>query len=134
MAHCVGHRRVGVLMVAFAYVPADVGVSGELGTVRPASAGEHPDRCGVHAPRKTSAKSLSRLRRGRTEASGVGDQVLWGRGDLTSSQLALLEPSLPVGKKSGRLPARSRRQLIDGIRRRTMAPECTGFPGGTAWT
>jgi transposase len=47
-----------------------------------------------------------------------------GRGDLTDGQWARLELLLPQGKKSGRLPAWTRRQLIDGIRWRTR----TGAP------
>ncbi|WP_425461120.1 IS5 family transposase [Kitasatospora atroaurantiaca] len=47
-----------------------------------------------------------------------------GRGDLTSAQWARLEPLLPVGKKPGRPPVWSKRQLIDGIRWRTR----TGAP------
>ena len=39
-----------------------------------------------------------------------------GRGDLTNEQWAKLEPLLPKGKKSGRPPKHSKRQLIDGIR------------------
>jgi transposase len=38
------------------------------------------------------------------------------RADLTDGQWALLEPLLPKGKKSGRPPKWSKRQLIDGIR------------------
>jgi transposase len=48
-----------------------------------------------------------------------------GRGDLTDEQWERLEPLLPVGKKSGRPPKWSRRQLINGIRWRTRA--------GTPW-
>ena len=47
-----------------------------------------------------------------------------GRGDLTNEQWARLEPLLPKGKKSGRPPTWSKRQLIDGIRWRTR----TGAP------
>jgi transposase len=47
-----------------------------------------------------------------------------GRGDLTNGQWARLEPLLPVGKKPGRPPTWTRRQLIDGIRWRTR----TGAP------
>lgn len=47
------------------------------------------------------------------------------RGDLTDRQWARLEVLLPQGKKSGRPPTWSRRQLIDGIRWRTRA--------GTPW-
>ncbi|MFB6991316.1 transposase [Streptomyces sp. NPDC056178] len=47
-----------------------------------------------------------------------------GRGDLTNGQWARLEPLLPRGKKPGRPPTWSRRQLIDGIRWRTR----TGAP------
>jgi transposase len=43
------------------------------------------------------------------------------RHDLTDEQWAVLEPLLPVGKKPGRPPTWSRRQLIDGIRWRTRA-------------
>ncbi|WP_425587207.1 IS5 family transposase, partial [Streptomyces sedi] len=46
------------------------------------------------------------------------------RGDLTDAQWAGLEPLLPRGKKLGRPPTWSRRQLIDGIRFRTR----TGVP------
>ncbi|MFG2721836.1 transposase [Streptomyces sp. NPDC048416] len=47
-----------------------------------------------------------------------------GRGNLTNSQWARLEPLLPRGIKSGRPPVWTRRQLIDGIRWRTR----TGAP------
>jgi hypothetical protein len=53
---------------------------------------------------------------------------LMGRGDLTSEQWAGLEPLLPVGKKPGRPPVWSERQLINGIRWRTR----TGAPGVTS--
>lgn len=46
------------------------------------------------------------------------------RGDLTDAQWAVLEPLLPKGKKPGRPPIWTRRQLIDGIRWRTR----TGTP------
>ena len=47
-----------------------------------------------------------------------------GRGDLTNEQWTRLEPLLPKGKKSGRPPTWSKRQLINGIcwRTRTGAP------------
>jgi transposase len=41
------------------------------------------------------------------------------RHDLTDEQWAILAPLLPVGKKPGRRPKWTRRQLIDGIRFRT---------------
>jgi transposase len=47
-----------------------------------------------------------------------------GRGDLTNQQWARLAPLLPTGKKPGRPPTWSKRQLIDGIRWRTR----TGAP------
>ena len=47
-----------------------------------------------------------------------------GRADLTDAQWAVLEPLLPRGKKPGRPPDRTKRQLIDGIRWRTR----TGAP------
>jgi transposase len=47
-----------------------------------------------------------------------------GRGDLTNEQWARLEPLLPKGKKPGRPPTWSKRQLIDGIRWRSR----TGAP------
>src|ERR687887_473067 len=47
-----------------------------------------------------------------------------GRGDLTNQQWTRLAPLLPKGKKSGRPPTWSKRQLIDGIRWRTR----TGAP------
>ena len=40
---------------------------------------------------------------------------------MTEEQWARLEPLLPVGKKPGRPPVWSKRQLIDGIRWRTRA-------------
>lgn len=46
------------------------------------------------------------------------------RHDLTDGQWALLEPLLPVGRRSGRPPRWSKRQLIDGIRWRVR----TGAP------
>ncbi|MBF6302630.1 transposase, partial [Nocardia amamiensis] len=42
-----------------------------------------------------------------------------GRADLTDAQWARLEPLLPRGKKAGRPPKWTKRQLIDGIRWRT---------------
>ncbi|MGY2093627.1 IS5 family transposase [Nocardia gipuzkoensis] len=42
-----------------------------------------------------------------------------GRADLSDAQWARLEPLLPRAKKAGRPSQWSRRQLIDGIRRRT---------------
>ncbi|WP_407697305.1 IS5 family transposase [Streptomyces kebangsaanensis] len=42
-----------------------------------------------------------------------------GRGDLTNTQWDRLKPLLPLGKKQGRPPTWTRRQLIDGIRWRT---------------
>ncbi|WP_239341980.1 IS5 family transposase, partial [Frankia sp. CiP3] len=47
-----------------------------------------------------------------------------GRGDLTNAQWAVLEPLLPKGKKQGRPPVWTKRQLIDGIRWRIR----TGAP------
>ena len=47
-----------------------------------------------------------------------------GRSDLTDAQWAVLEPVLPRGKKPGRPPDRTKRQLIDGIRWRIR----TGAP------
>jgi transposase len=41
------------------------------------------------------------------------------RHDLTDKQWAILAPLLPVGKKPGRRPRWTKRQLIDGIRFRT---------------
>ena len=46
------------------------------------------------------------------------------RGDLSDAQWARLELLLPTGKKPGRPPIWTRRQLIDGIRWRTR----TGTP------
>ena len=51
-----------------------------------------------------------------------------GRADLTDAQWAVLEPLLPRGKKPGRPPERTKRQLIDGIRWRDCGP---GRRGGT---
>lgn len=55
------------------------------------------------------------------------------RHDLTDVQWAALEPLLPVGRRPGRPPTWTKRQLIDGIRWRTRVgapwrdiPECYG--------
>ncbi|WP_374103950.1 IS5 family transposase [Micromonospora sp. U56] len=55
------------------------------------------------------------------------------RHDLTDTQWAALEPLLPVGRRPGRPPTWTKRQLIDGIRWRTRVgapwrdiPECYG--------
>ena len=55
------------------------------------------------------------------------------RFDLTDAQWALLQPLLPTGKKPGRPPKWSKRQLIDGIRWRVRTgtpwrdvPDCYG--------
>ncbi len=48
-----------------------------------------------------------------------------GRSDLTDGQWAVLAPLLPVGRRPGRPPKWSKRQLIDGIRWRIRA--------GTPW-
>ncbi|MFE2441913.1 IS5 family transposase [Streptomyces sp. NPDC059426] len=62
-----------------------------------------------------------------------------GRHDLTNAQWAKLEPLLPAGKKSGRPPVHTKRQMIDGIRWRARAgapwrdvPERYG-PWGTVY-
>jgi transposase len=46
------------------------------------------------------------------------------RADLTDAQWAVLEPLLPAGRKPGRPPTWTKRQLIDGIRWRVR----TGAP------
>ncbi|MBI0383291.1 transposase, partial [Streptomyces albiflaviniger] len=58
---------------------------------------------------------------------------------MTNAQWAKLELRVPAGKKSGRPPVHTKRQLIDGIRRRTRAgapwrdvPERYG-PWGTVY-
>ena len=58
-----------------------------------------------------------------------------GRADLTDAQWAVLEPQLPRGKKPGRPPERTKRQLIDGIRWRTRtgAPWRDVPPGYGPW-
>src|SRR5690606_32124018 len=55
------------------------------------------------------------------------------RHDLTDAQWAALEPLLPVGRRPGRPPTWTKRQLIDGIRWRVRVgapwrdiPECYG--------
>jgi transposase len=44
-----------------------------------------------------------------------------GRHDPTDEQWSVLEPLLPIGRKPGRPPTWTKRQLIDGIRWRTRA-------------
>lgn len=58
-----------------------------------------------------------------------------GRADLTDAQWAVLEPLLPVGKKPGRPPKWTKRQLIDGIRWRVRvgAPWRDIPPGYGPW-
>ncbi|WP_459712959.1 IS5 family transposase [Actinophytocola sp. KF-1] len=58
-----------------------------------------------------------------------------GRADLSDAQWAVLEPLLPVGKKSGRPPRWSKRQLINGIRWRVRvgAPWRDLPPGYGPW-
>jgi transposase len=51
----------------------------------------------------------------------VASVMVAGRADLTDAQWTVLEPLLPVGKKPGRPPKWTRRQLIDGIRWRVRA-------------
>jgi transposase len=51
----------------------------------------------------------------------VASVVATGRADLTDAQWAILEPLLPVSKKSGRPPTWTKRQLINGIRWRVRA-------------
>jgi transposase len=46
----------------------------------------------------------------------VASVAATGRADLTDAQWMVLEPLLPVGKKPGRPPKWTKRQLIDGIR------------------
>ncbi len=55
------------------------------------------------------------------------------RHDLTDEQWAAIEPLLPVGRRPGRPPTWTKRQLIDGIRWRVRAstpwrdvPDCYG--------
>lgn len=75
------------------------------------------------------AQSESRIATWPTRACYESRSRSWmitcvGRGDLTTSQWSRLEPLLPQGKKPGRPPTWTRRQLIDGIRWRTR----TGAP------
>jgi len=54
----------------------------------------------------------------------VATLAVTGRADLTDAQWAALGPLLPRGKKPGRPPSWTKRQLIDGIRWRVR----TGAP------
>jgi transposase len=54
----------------------------------------------------------------------VATLTVTARADLTDAQWAVLEPLLPAGKKPGRPPTWTKRQLIDGIRWRVR----TGAP------
>jgi transposase len=63
----------------------------------------------------------------------VASVAVTRRFDLTDGQWVLLQPLLPVGKKPGRPPKWSKRQLIDGIRWRVRTgapwrdvPDCYG--------
>ena len=62
------------------------------------------------------------------------------RHDLTDAQWAALEPMLPVGRRPGRPPKWTKRQLIDGIRWRIRVgapwrhvPECYGSSWAAAY-
>jgi transposase len=46
-------------------------------------------------------------------------ESIGARKDLTDRQWRILEPLLPRGKRPGRPPKWTRRQLLNGIRRRT---------------
>jgi transposase len=61
----------------------------------------------------------------KTSGDLVTSVAVTRRADLTDAQWARLEPLLPRGKKAGRPPKRTKRQLIDGIRWRTRC--------GTPW-
>lgn len=52
----------------------------------------------------------------RSTGDLVASVAAAGRADLTDAQWAVLQPLLPVGRKPGRPPKWSKRQLIDGIR------------------
>jgi len=63
----------------------------------------------------------------------VSTIAVTARADLTHAQWVVLEPLLPKGKKPGRPPTWSKRQLIDGIRWRVRTgapwrdvPQCCG--------
>jgi transposase len=51
----------------------------------------------------------------------VATLAVTGRADLTDAQWAVLEPLLPAGRKPGRPPKWTKRQLINGIRWRVRA-------------
>jgi transposase len=51
----------------------------------------------------------------------VATLAVSGRADLTDAQWAVLEPLLPAGRKRGRPPTWTKRQLINGIRWRVRA-------------
>jgi transposase len=51
----------------------------------------------------------------------VATLTVTGQADLTDAQWAVLEPLLPRGKRAGRPPKWTKRQLIDGIRWRVRA-------------
>jgi transposase len=65
----------------------------------------------------------------------VASVAVTGRADLTDAQWAVWEPLLPIGKRPGRPPKWSKRQLIDGIRWRvrTSAPWRDVPPGYGPW-
>src|SRR5262249_8394328 len=82
---------------------------------------------------EVSGRGVHRAR--RTSGSGelVATLAVMRRFDLTDGQWAALSPLLPVGKKAGRPPVWTKRQLIDGIRWRVRTgapwrdvPECYG--------
>jgi hypothetical protein len=55
------------------------------------------------------------------------------RADLTDAQWAVLKPLLPKGKKAGRPPKWSKRQLIDGIRWRVRVGGTVAGRAGPLW-
>jgi hypothetical protein len=68
--------------------------------------------------RITSMKRLDRgdVPRRDTDSRRKGVRFHPSLTDLTDGQWALLEPLLPKGRRSGRPPKWTKRQLIDGIR------------------
>jgi transposase len=46
----------------------------------------------------------------------VATVTVTGRHDLTDAQWAVLQPLLPLGRRPGRPPTWTKRQLVDGIR------------------
>ena len=103
-------------------VPAGSGVSRAcfISTTTSADGLDLSDACRWSIDSEISGKGVSTKK--HTIPGDLVDAIPFAsRHDLTDEQWAVLEPLLPKGKKAGRPPKWTKRQLIDGIRWRARA-------------